>query len=278
MNRKVLFFLIALAVSLAGCGRSGDVPEEPEIEPSNCHLDGYTDFEKDLRGESYVCDCENTPAGKSSWELSSRPGLWDYPIKQNTEEWEQFQGSYEEMVQLLQIPENILSSLSTEDLTDICLRYPQNAYAMIYQNINYGFDRLISEFNGYTELYNRNDVEVYLLKKYLEYIHCYSCLDGEYPNLLKGRISLNVMHLEGLIGRLGTKGDECLKNVLKALVAGYKIKSPYDEKTSYIIYNYFARWNIIEKMGVELDINISYLFRDQADRDKINELSYKLIQ
>ena len=57
------------------------------------------------------------------WEYTVRPGMWDYPVKPGMEEWRQLQ-SHTEMVSVCQIPEEILSSLSTEDLAELCLRYP----------------------------------------------------------------------------------------------------------------------------------------------------------
>jgi hypothetical protein len=77
---------------------------------------------------------------------------WDYPVKPGTEEWKKFQSS-EEMVNACQIPDAVLSSLSTEELTELCLQYPLIEYVFAFDNLNSGFDKLFSDFNGIREFY-----------------------------------------------------------------------------------------------------------------------------
>ncbi|MDR1102936.1 MAG: hypothetical protein LBL42_04170 [Tannerella sp.] len=48
---------------------------------------------------------------------------WDYPVKPGTDGWIQLH-SHDDMIDVCQIPEAVLSGLSTADLTDICLDYP----------------------------------------------------------------------------------------------------------------------------------------------------------
>lgn len=48
---------------------------------------------------------------------------WDYPVKTGSKEWAKFE-SNKEKVDACQIPENILSVISTEDLLELILKYP----------------------------------------------------------------------------------------------------------------------------------------------------------
>ena len=99
--------------------------------------------------------------------------LWDYSVKPGMDEWAKFQ-SNEEMVYACQIPENILLCLSTEDLIDLCLRYPLLTDFFVFESLNTGLDKLFSDFNGIRELYKREDVSSSLLKRYNEKIQSFS--------------------------------------------------------------------------------------------------------
>ena len=103
------------------------------------------------------------------WEYTVKQGMWDYPVKPGTEEWKQSQ-SYEEKIKSCQIPEEVLTSLSTDDLTELCLRYPLLIDLFAFENINVGFNKMFSEFNGIRELYLRDGVLKNLKKKYDEKI------------------------------------------------------------------------------------------------------------
>jgi hypothetical protein len=91
--------------------------------------------------------------------------VWDYPIKTNTTEWLQLK-STEDMYKVCQIPENVLSKLSTEDLVEIVLNYPALPTLLIFNSPQDGFDNLYSKFNGIQALLNRKDAGTFLLNKY----------------------------------------------------------------------------------------------------------------
>jgi len=92
---------------------------------------------------------------------------WNYPVKPGTEEWKNF-SSRIEMVEACQIPESILKNSDTESLIDICLNYPFLHDIMFYNNSQLGFDVIAKEFNGLTELLERTDVGILLLKRYMK--------------------------------------------------------------------------------------------------------------
>ena len=68
--------------------------------------------------------------------------------------------------QMLQLSENTLKNLTTEDLIDIVVNYPffEDVYA--FDNYQDGLDILCESFNGAKELMSRDDVGDLLLKKY----------------------------------------------------------------------------------------------------------------
>ena len=48
---------------------------------------------------------------------------WDYPIKPGTEAWQAL-STHEDMLKACQIPAEILKTVSTEELIELCLAYP----------------------------------------------------------------------------------------------------------------------------------------------------------
>lgn len=90
---------------------------------------------------------------------------WDYPVKPGSDTWKSFQTS-KEMVNTCQIPNSILTSISTKELLTICLRYPMFLDIHFANNIQDGLDIIIPSFNGFVELYNRKDCPEALIDLY----------------------------------------------------------------------------------------------------------------
>ncbi len=93
---------------------------------------------------------------------------WDYPIKPGTEEWANFK-SGQEMIDACQIPENILKNFSTSRLAHLCLNYPLLGDILFFDNYQEGFERISANFNGFSELFEREDAGTELLKLYQEF-------------------------------------------------------------------------------------------------------------
>ena len=224
-------------------------------------------------------------------ELPVKSGIWDYPIKPGMEEWKQF-NSNEHKVRACQIPEELLSSLSTGDLMDLCLRYPLLWDFIVFNNTNGGLDKLFRDFNGIRELYKRKDVSSSLTRRYAEKIQSLSLMDDPPPGFRKGSLVKFISVLEGLLSRVERQdhGGENLKEVLQALVAGY------EEKLKYIDYfkgfglrtNFYAKSQVIAKMDPSFVEQLlhkennaalhSGMITDEQTVNVIDELSYQLIK
>lgn len=48
---------------------------------------------------------------------------WNYPVKPGTDAWKSLQNNSEK-VQVCQVPNEILTAMSTQELIHICLNYP----------------------------------------------------------------------------------------------------------------------------------------------------------
>ncbi|MDE6654000.1 MAG: hypothetical protein K2K37_06405 [Muribaculaceae bacterium] len=73
------------------------------------------------------------------------PDGWQY-LESNDERWE-----------ALQIPEDFLSTMSTEELVEACMTYPLALDCFAFNDVQYGISEVISRFNGYAELKQRDD-------------------------------------------------------------------------------------------------------------------------
>lgn len=81
---------------------------------------------------------------------------WDYPIKPGTEEWASFTKK-EDKLRLLQIPDDVLSVMGTEELIRIVLEYPYFVDVYFYNDIATGLICMSKDFNGIQELMKRED-------------------------------------------------------------------------------------------------------------------------
>lgn len=86
---------------------------------------------------------------------------WNYPVLPGSPEWSTF--NYQEKVKSCEIPSDILSSLSTSELFDVCMNFPLLHDAFFFNTLDEGVSKLLERFNGLNELINRADCSVYLL-------------------------------------------------------------------------------------------------------------------
>jgi len=216
---------------------------------------------------------------------------WDYPVKPGMEAWKQLQ-SNKEMVNACQIPENVISSLSTEELTELCLRYPLIHDIFAFNNLNSGLDKLFNDFNGIKELYQRSDVLICITMRYSQKMQSFSFLDGINTDYKKGEFIANVSLLEVLLSRCVMQNDAKLeeyKDVLRILLSGYENKFMYSDYFMGLGFrsNVYSRAHIIFKLDKQNIENLpqkdknSVFYSGMADEESmrvIDELCYKLIK
>ena len=217
--------------------------------------------------------------------------IWDYPIKPGSEEWKKLM-SNKEMVESCQIPEKVLSNLSTEDLTELCLSYPLLYDLFAFENFTEGFNKLFSDFNGIKELYSRNDISNSLINKYNKKIRSFSFLHEKNTDIEKGEFIISVNVIEILLGQCYLKNKmtgNMSKTILINLVDGYEEKLKVAEyfKGSGFRTNVYSRTHAISKM-VKQNLeklpqkdNNSAFFSGKTDEESIrmiDEMSYQLIK
>ncbi len=95
-------------------------------------------------------------------ELSAQTTKWDYPVKPGTPEWVAFK-SHREMIEACQVPEGVLSSMTTEELVEVCLNYPMFDNIWAYDSFPMGLRHVAKHSNAMQELFRRNDNVQHLL-------------------------------------------------------------------------------------------------------------------
>lgn len=90
---------------------------------------------------------------------------YDFPVKPGMPEWAACE-SHEEMVSACQIPENILSQMSTSALVETCLNYPLKYDYYAFNDIREGLLVMLENFNGLRELGKRESGSKELIENY----------------------------------------------------------------------------------------------------------------
>ena len=146
---------------------------------------------------------------------------WEFPIKPGTEGWKAVEGR-QKRISLLQIPGNILHKLTTQELLELCLDFPYTPDVSFFDKPVNGLETQERNFNGFSELFRRNDVLPALLDKYHEYNP--DNLMKEWSTSQKGRFKI-FSSLIGLIGGYYIKtkpGVEIPPELLNAALAHYQ--------------------------------------------------------
>ena len=92
---------------------------------------------------------------------------WNYPVHPGTNNWEKL-NSFSERLNAFNIPDSILTKMTTDNLVKTCLAYPWWILITSRDNNQAGYDYLKKVFNGFRELETRKDAGKELLKIYKE--------------------------------------------------------------------------------------------------------------
>jgi hypothetical protein len=90
---------------------------------------------------------------------------WDYPVKPGTEEWGRLKTN-KERITAVQVPENVLSKLSSEEVLKLCVTFPSFGEFTAFNTPQEGFYVMLSQFNIFQHLLSMKDVGKYLIPVY----------------------------------------------------------------------------------------------------------------
>lgn len=85
-----------------------------------------------------------------------------YPINPNKKGWLDYRTASDRR-NALQIPDNLIDSIPTDELLSICLDHPYLSDILFYDNMQEGLEDFKNKFNGFEALLQRNDVAEVLL-------------------------------------------------------------------------------------------------------------------
>ena len=216
-------------------------------------------------GESSEMQCGCT----EGWlgEKEEYPGelSWVYPIKTGGGSWEGWEElnklpSREERIEALQIPEEILSSLPTEELVILCMMI--NSFTAYFAtSLEWALDTMKKDFNCFREVCQREDALEAMLTVYRR-VHAV-----QDPKKSGWQMEIDI--LEILLGCYQSKNnlkEEYLK-ILQHLVCGYENRARYycGDNIDYLgcgsITNTFARAKMLSKIDEKFVEQLP--FRDQ---------------
>lgn len=92
--------------------------------------------------------------------------VYEFPIKPGMPEWKELK-TQKSKLEVMQIPEAILSEITTSGLVSTCLNYSFLHHIICYNTYQFGIETVISNFNGLQELLNRPEAGSLLTKEYI---------------------------------------------------------------------------------------------------------------
>jgi hypothetical protein len=90
---------------------------------------------------------------------------WDYPIKSGMEEWNRLK-TESERIAVLQIPEDILATLSPDDAVRLCITLPAFFIFTAFNTPQEGFSVMLERYNILKHILTRKDVGSGLIAAY----------------------------------------------------------------------------------------------------------------
>lgn len=156
---------------------------------------------------------------------------WDYAVKPGSKEWQQLT-TQEKKVHACQIPEELLSKISTQNLMELCLNYPLFLNVTVFSTFSSGFNRFVSDFNGINELFRRNKSAELLKEEFVKM--SVKNLDSNLTILQQGKYVYDLMFIELILSQ-----DEILRQLSKEelkLLLINSVQKYYDKKDLLNIY------------------------------------------
>ena len=89
---------------------------------------------------------------------------YSFPVYPKSNAWKDM--THGQRLESVQLPSDTLENISTSRLLETCLYYPFNIDAFLNDNVIDGFKKIKSQFNGYEELFGRDDFASELINLY----------------------------------------------------------------------------------------------------------------
>jgi hypothetical protein len=171
---------------------------------------------------------------------------WEYPINPSSIEWKNLE-TYAEQLQAYNIPSEIIKKISTEELVKTCLSYPEWRLINAYTNRHIGLSNIIALFNGFNELFLRDDAAKELIRVYVQMDP--KMIDLTWSSLQKGIFSFQFVCIEMLLSHRAIimKLDSTdIRLLMDEAVSKYKNMAQAS--------NFYSLWDLSPVAGLCLSI------------------------
>jgi hypothetical protein len=130
--------------------------------------------------------------------FSQESGIYNWPLKPGMSGWKELK-THDEMLEVLQIPTEILDKLTTKDLAQTCLNYPLFPDIWAFNNLQGGMEQVIAGFNGLQEFLKRADAgsELYEIYRVMNP----DSFDESWDDLQKGKFVAKFAMIEILLAQ-----------------------------------------------------------------------------
>ena len=188
---------------------------------------------------------------------------YDYPIKPGTSEWRELK-TYQDKLEVCQIPKDILEKLNTSELLQTCLNYPFINDMLAYDNINEGCDRVIKSFNGLSELLKRKNAYNAIIRLYEDYkIENY---DSNWTSAEKGRYTFKFIYLELILSQ--KIKDEHLDLLEQKKIISLCLRNYYSMLKNTDIFGFFSHRSLFFLIATILKDSSYKPFLSEFDKNK----------
>jgi len=200
-------------------------------------------------------------AGVDGLSTPSGP-IYSYPVRPGSPEWKALR-SHAEMVEVCQVPEDILENMSTAALVSTCLSYPLLGEIFAFNSTQDGIDTVTSRSNCLRALLERPDAAEELLQLYKRMSP--SGFDKKLSLLEKGEYAMDLAYVEILLAQ-----DSLLASLerndrivlLREYMKKLRSKNQYPE-----VYGHFSQTTVVFGMARTLSRIDPPNFRRKLNQD-----------
>lgn len=166
-----------------------------------------------------------------------RAEVYTYPITSDDPEWSNYK--HAELVNMLQIPEDVLTGMSNEELVESVLNYPYIMDIMCYDKIADGIEIVADHFNGLKEVLERDNIADTLIQRYqtvtLDEMKSYDPYEDYEEACKPGIVQLLLAHLNAQ-NKLNAEEQNRLSSAIKEKIAAVEESGDEDKYGLYSIY------------------------------------------